>query len=71
MVVMDLRLEHNFMACGQAHGLDLGSEDDGQGVFGLGLQWIKIKNKKTQSHGGSEAYGLNLGCEEYRQTLLV
>ena len=35
---------HNFMACGQAYGPDLGSEDDGQGVVGSGLQWIQENN---------------------------
>ena len=41
---MDQREGHNFMACGQAHGLKFGSEGDGQGLADLGLQWIQEKN---------------------------
>ena len=40
---MDQRERYNFMACNQSHGLNLGSEGNGQGVAGLGLQWIQEK----------------------------
>ena len=41
---MDQKEGHNFMACGQAYGLDLGPKDDGHGISGLGLQCIKERN---------------------------
>ena len=34
---MDLRKEHNFMICAQAHELDLGFEGDEHDVFSLEL----------------------------------
>ncbi len=33
-----------FHGGGEAHALHVGSEDNGHGVVGLGLQWIQEKN---------------------------
>ena len=35
---MDRIEGHNFMACGQTYGPDVGSEGDGQSIVGSGLQ---------------------------------
>ena len=59
---MDPREDHNFMAYGQTHELNLRSKGDGHGVFGLGLGCKGLK-RGTQSHGNNEAHRLNFGSK--------
>ena len=66
---MDPSEQHNLMACGQAHGLDLGFEGDGHGVSCVRVA-MDPKEEHTfmacgQAHGpdfGFEGDGHGVSC---------